>query len=64
MKRIGKAKNSEKKRPVFPKACTNICLDLLNECILEEEGDREQDLSFLSNLTRIEFRTARHIRHL
>lgn len=40
-----------KETPCFPKSVYKYLPDLLNECILEEEGDREQDLSFLSNLT-------------
>lgn len=40
-----------KETPCFPQSVYKYLPDLLNECILEEEGDREQDLSFLSNLT-------------
>lgn len=40
-----------KQTPCFPRYLYDNLPELLNECILEEEGDREQDISFLSDLT-------------
>lgn len=40
-----------KKTPSFPKKLYDNLPNLLNDCILEEASEREQDISFLSNIT-------------
>ena len=40
-----------KKTPTLPREVYNNLPDLLNDCIIEYGSDREQDISFLSNLT-------------